>query len=154
MVRFHYPELYNVGMESQICKTCGSDKPVSAFERTASGWRRECKDCRRSYYSKLYADDPDRRLQIKKSNRQRVVENLQKLWRYLESHPCVDCGESDPVVLEFDHVRGEKVKSVSVLAAKNNWECVESEIAKCEVRCANCHRRRTAKSLGWYRGVV
>ena len=28
---------------------------------------------------------------------------------------------------------------------------LKQEIAKCEVVCANCHRRRTAKQFGWYR---
>jgi hypothetical protein len=64
---------------------------------------------------------------------------------YLVGHPCVDCGESDPVVLEFDHVRGTKVAAISSfvrnMASMNR---ILAEIAKCDVRCANCHRRRTA----------
>ena len=49
--------------------------------------------------------------------------NFLFLLDYLSAAPCVDCGERDPVVLDFDHVG--------------------PEIARCEVRCANCHRRRT-----------
>ena len=28
---------------------------------------------------------------------------------------------------------------------------VEEEISKCEVRCANCHRKKTAKTFSWWR---
>lgn len=75
------------------------------------------------------------------------------LLSYLAANPCVDCGESDPVVLEFDHVAGKKRCAVSRLAA--NMGCsratLEAEMRKCVVRCANCHRRKTAKERGWYR---
>ena len=65
---------------------------------------------------------------------------------YLASHPCVDCGEADIVVLEFDHVIGEKHKAISVLVQNAaSTRRIAQEIAKCEVRCANCHRRRTAQ---------
>lgn len=63
---------------------------------------------------------------------------------HLRIHPCVDCGEDDPVVLEFDHVRGEKLFEIS--RADNNCVSIATlrrEIVKCEVRCANCHRRKT-----------
>lgn len=57
---------------------------------------------------------------------------------------CVDCGESDIVVLEFDHV-GNKRANVSELAwSMASLSRLEAEIACCEVRCCNCHRRRTA----------
>jgi hypothetical protein len=29
------------------------------------------------------------------------------------------------------------------------WTTVENELAKCQVRCANCHRRRTAVQFDW-----
>lgn len=71
-------------------------------------------------------------------------ERRQYVRDYLESHPCVDCGETDPIVLEFDHVRGDKSANVSRIANNTcSVERLQAEIDKCEVRCANCHRRAT-----------
>lgn len=58
---------------------------------------------------------------------------------------CVDCGyRGHPAALEFDHVRGTKRFNISqnILKARND---LEAEIAKCEVRCSNCHRIRTCE---------
>jgi hypothetical protein len=62
-----------------------------------------------------------------------------------KNRPCADCGRSyPPYVMDFDHVRGEKVANVSVLVAGGaSRRRVLAEIAKCEVVCANCHRERT-----------
>jgi hypothetical protein len=60
----------------------------------------------------------------------------------LAEHPCVDCGETDPVVLEFDHVRGKKKFNISGNAYAKSDQELEKEIAKCEVRCRNCHVKR------------
>jgi hypothetical protein len=71
---------------------------------------------------------------------------------YLEEHPCVDCGEKDPVVLDFDHVRGEKRMSVTrMISLQYSSKTLFDEIAKCDVRCSNCHRRKTAKAQNWSR---
>jgi hypothetical protein len=70
---------------------------------------------------------------------------------HLRQHPCVDCGEADPVVLEFDHL-DEKTASISVLLSQTaTRKALEAEIARCEVVCTNCHRRRTARRAGWRR---
>ena len=64
---------------------------------------------------------------------------------YLKRNPCIDCGESDIVVLEFDH-RDRALKSILVSEAVRQgwkWERIEDEIKKCDVVCSNCHRRRT-----------
>lgn len=71
---------------------------------------------------------------------------------HLDGRSCVDCGENDPVVLEFDHRDGvEKEDAVARLIVSCRWAEVAAEIAKCDVRCANCHRRRTAAQFGWAR---
>lgn len=90
----------------------------------------------------------ERKQAIVERNELRRQENMRRIYEYLLAHPCVDCGETDPIVLEFDHVRGEKKDGVVNLACYG-WKTVEIEIAKCDVRCANCHKRKTRKQLGW-----
>ena len=61
---------------------------------------------------------------------------------------CIDCGESDPIVLDFDHQLDKKF-CISRYRG-HGIKALEGEIAKCVVRCSNCHRRKTAKDFGWY----
>jgi hypothetical protein len=72
---------------------------------------------------------------------------------YFRSHPCVDCGELDPVVLEFDHL-GEKSFNIGQALPYRRWQSILDEIEKCVVVCANCHRRRTAKRRGSLRAAL
>lgn len=72
-------------------------------------------------------------------------EIRKKLTSYLLEHPCEVCGEPDPIVLDFDHIDPiTKYKSIArLISGHPSWEKVMSEIAKCRVICANCHRRHT-----------
>jgi hypothetical protein len=80
-------------------------------------------------------------------------ERVAYLVEYLRAHPCVDCGEGDPLVLEFDHLR-DKAFNISEGLVDRGWQAVLAEIAKCEVVCANCHRRRTAQRGGFMRAIA
>lgn len=75
-----------------------------------------------------------------------------RIYEYLIEHPCVDCEETNPVVLQFDHIDPEdKLDHVSRLASAGVSEQVLlEEIDKCEVRCANCHAVKTARAQRWY----
>jgi hypothetical protein len=78
------------------------------------------------------------------SNRKIKQKSREFINDYLKANPCVDCGESDPIVLEFDHVFGDKKYNVAdLLKGYYAIETIKLEIKKCEVRCANCHRRVT-----------
>ena len=92
----------------------------------------------RRHYEKNRAAMIERSAIHKKSHRE-TVRNY--VLAYLKDHPCVDCGETDPIVLEFDHLR-DKVFNISE-ASKYGFDRIKEEIDKCEVRCANCHRRKT-----------
>lgn len=77
-------------------------------------------------------------------------KNRTKIYNYLLVNPCADCGEKDPIVLEFDHL-DPKNKNYNISNMMSySWEKIEKEIEKCQVVCANCHRRRTASTYNWY----
>lgn len=89
-----------------------------------------------------------------KRHREKIRESLRV---FLSGKACVDCGEEDPVVLEFDHIDpNKKFKTINkMMSGHYSWKSLEKEIVKCDVRCANCHRRRTylqQKSCG--RGML
>jgi hypothetical protein len=67
---------------------------------------------------------------------------------YLKANPCVDCGEADPVILEFDHVRDKDFNISDATRKGVSINKLRDEIAKCEVRCANCHRKKTYERRG------
>jgi hypothetical protein len=64
------------------------------------------------------------------------------------STPCLDCRQTFPAcVMDFDHVRGSKLADIShILSHISNYsrQILLTELSKCELVCANCHRIRTA----------
>jgi hypothetical protein len=139
------------------CGRCGEQKWPDAF-----AWRRKAKG-QRDNYCRPYRAEYKRRHYL--ANRRRYIEQARRrklavgakrldyLVAFLRDHPCIDCGATDIVVLEFDHLRDKKF-NVGQGIWDRNWESVLDEMAKCEVVCANCHRRRTARRGGFARAVV
>ena len=128
----------------KICTKCLKELPFTSFyknSRSRNGYAHYCKCCASE--------------QVKKSRN--LQEHLQKVYArrdrcrayvldYLSTHPCVDCGESNPVVLEFDHISGIKVESISkMVSISYSLDNIQAEINKCQVRCANCHRIVTSQ---------
>lgn len=137
------------------CNHCGEFKSDEEFS-----WRYKslgikaptCKACKalidHNYYESR-SDSHKQKVIEQKSARRDAARNY--LWDYLSTHPCVDCGEADPLLLEFDHVRGQKKTTVSQMVGQGfSLESIQQEIAKCEVRCVSCHRRKTYKDQGWF----
>ena len=132
---------------------CHEWKPEAefAFRSIKTGKRQShCRKCHAAYRREHYLRTKPTYIQNERVRmRERRRQNRILLYEYLLGHPCVDCGELDPVVLDFDH-RDPTVKrdEVSKLAARQAWSTVLQEIAQCVVRCASCHRKRTASSTG------
>lgn len=135
------------------CNKCGQIKPLEEFQKRSinpDGYTYMCKVCKRAYDNAHYKANPNRRIYIRANSDKRIAEVQEWLRAYFASHPCVDCGETDIVVLEFDH-QSDKEHNIAHLMKRGNVESVKKEIAKCEVRCCNCHRRKTARTLGSWR---
>lgn len=142
------------------CTKCLETKPFSEFcarRDASSGYTSHCKPCRRATANRKWAtytdaEKAERRATWQPGTDARIAENQAYVKAYLETHPCVDCGESDWVVLEFDHVRGEKRRNLSYMITRGfSMRNLLDEIAKCEVRCANCHKRVTHQRAGTWR---
>lgn len=106
-----------------------------------------CKKCSRNYIREHYQKNLDYYIQKARKRNLKIKRTGESyIAKYLKSHPCVDCGESDILVLEFDHRKNiEKETEISSSLKKfNSLVKLKQEIAKCDVRCANCHRKKTA----------
>jgi hypothetical protein len=139
---------------TRVCCTCRQAKSVGEFalKNKQRGTRStKCRACQAAYSRDHYQRNRATYIKRAAARRKRDRETCrQQLFDYLLAHPCVDCGETDPIVLEFDHRdRSLKRGSISRLIGQFTWAVVELEIASCDVRCANCHRQRTAQQFGW-----
>lgn len=146
--------------EPRTCRKCGLEKPLEDFAIYRVGKRRgrkyTCLQCyreqERQRWRRLYGSSERTRYMHAERREARQDALRDWLYAYLMEHPCVDCGERDPVVLEFDHV--DPAPKTAAISDLLNWvrplEVIQGEVTKCEVRCANCHRRRTAEEQRWW----
>ena len=139
-------------MAEKTCTKCHHAKPLSAFSksaRRADGLQVHCKECQHTYYKGYY---PTNKHRFREAQIRYETAAQRMILAHLLEHPCVDCRENDPIVLDFDHVRGQKRLPISAMLLRGfALKAIEDEIKKCDVRCANCHRRRTASQLGFWK---
>jgi hypothetical protein len=143
---------------ARTCCTCGLVKPVSEFalKNKERGTRStKCRSCQAAYSREHYRRNRPAYLERTATQRRFNREECrQQVYNYLMEHPCADCGEGDPIVLEFDHRDPSKKRaSISRLINHVTWAALQREIARCDVRCANCHRVRTAEQFNWSRWI-
>lgn len=128
----------------KVCASCKESRPLTAFTRNASkkdGLNHSCKVCHRQYTRNHYEKRKGYYVTKAKRHNDQVAEEV----RLVKSRPCADCKGSYPYyVMDFDHVRGEKLFDISSKAQKGiSRRVLLEEIQKCDVVCANCHRART-----------
>lgn len=131
-----------------ICTKCNADKPTSEFHKQREGHFPWCKSCRKEYdrkYQRKRWESGKKKAEIAA----RQQRNREYIWKHLSESPCVDCGEDDIVVLQFDHLRDKKYNVSEMVAQVASLDLIQEEIDKCEVVCTNCHLRRTAKQQAW-----
>jgi len=92
---------------TRVCARCHAEKPIEAFpiKDKVRGTRRSyCLPCCREYGKEHY--QRNKAAYLGRTRARHAIDrqgNRNFIYEYLRSHPCVDCGIGDPVVLEFDH---------------------------------------------------
>ena len=142
----------------KVCTKCKIEKNEDEFrfrdkkKGTRQCW---CKVCFSIYEREKWKSSIDRRDGNKNKLYERRKRNRQFIWDYLKNSSCEECGESDTVVLTFNHLDRES-KRFQLSDCSNltfSLKTIEEEIKKCNILCANCHMRHTAIQLGWYKSI-
>jgi hypothetical protein len=142
-------------MVTRYCVKCETEKYEQEFNWKIIGKRRrtDCKSCQAKYHKIYWSEHKEQHI---KSIRNRDKKNRKLteefIVEYLKLNSCVDCGNENILVLEFDHVKGEKRGSIANLIKRRlSWKTVRKEIEeKCVVRCSNCHLiRHTYEQQRW-----
>ncbi len=139
------------------CSKCNISKTESEFNfrnKKLNKLQSSCKVCSRNAIKKHYEKNKKYYLEKARKRNQTQRTSIKKfLYEYLNDKMCIDCGEKNPVVLEFDH-RDDKLMAISTIIKKNYpISTVKKELLKCDIRCANCHRKKTAKDFNWYKHI-
>ena len=124
------------------CSACGKAKSLSQFTPKThangkEGWEGQCKPC--------YANKQKRSHAIRNNGARKLV------FEYLKKHPCIDCGESNVLALEFDHTHSKKFDIGTALNNNATIESLKKEMKKCVVRCSTCHRIKTHLEINSWR---
>lgn len=145
------------------CTNCGIAKGFDEFyyqSRAKNQLHAQCKECykahRKTYSAEHYKKYGDAYRARAKIRRMKIRRELQvNLINYLSNKSCAQCKEADIRVLEFDHIN-PKEKQFNIARAISDglkWEVIEDEISRCQVLCANCHKKRTASQYNWFKSI-
>lgn len=140
----------------KTCSKCGLTKPLTEYHsisKANKSLRASCKDCGNSKSREYYSENREDLVKqgISNNKRNRLLK-IERMYAFLLEHPCVECGETDPILLDFDHIDPTtKTSGVSELLIRNvGWERIQAEIDKCRILCVKCHRYHTARQKNWY----
>jgi len=120
-----------------------------ASSRTFDGKTRNCRLCRAAKLARrprAQATERMRRWRAANVNRNRLTwrENRRhkKEWLDAQKLKCLRCLETHISCLEFHHREpGQKDFLLSTAVSHCSLKRIQAEVAKCDVLCANCHRK-------------
>lgn len=142
---------------NRVCRTCEKELEPASFSvknKNTGLLNTRCKKCVAENSKSWYSENKEAHIKNVKQNKIVYAQQIRSfIWGYLKDNPCVDCGEADPIVLELDH-RQEKNFNLADAIDHYGLKRVAKEVSLCDVRCANCHRRKTAKQFGWLKWSI
>jgi hypothetical protein len=127
----------------KTCTRCGKSKPLDQFPpiRRSEPEKLQfwCRACFAEANTRNYWNNHEReKARVLLQTTRKREENRRRAIEYLAAHPCVDCGEKDIVVLQFDHLRDKKFNISTMIANGSSWERsrLRSRSASCAAQTA------------------
>jgi len=141
-------------MTTKHCSACQESRPLADFNirrASADGLQNICRSCNRAKARRYYAEHREAHIRVIMARKAQIRRaTFEAVAEYLHGNPCIDCGESDPRGLDFDHRPGVAKRAEVMKLVQDGYSIarVMDEIAKCDVRCRNCHAKVTYERMG------
>ncbi len=107
-----------------------------------------CRECSKIRSKIYYKENKEEHKSVTSRNRSILINNNVRIVRLIkENCQCANCGEKEVVCLDFHHTK-DKRKEIGV-GLHSGWSLnsIITEMKKCVVFCANCHRKYHAGKL-------
>lgn len=134
-------------METKVCYKCKKELPVSSFKKHRSrkdGLQSDCIQCQKEYRQWHYKENKEKyiaRAKLRKIRQRKLLREY--IDGYKSERGCSRCDESHIACLDFHHIiPSDKNHAVSqMICLDRSLDDVKLEMSRCEVLCANCHRK-------------
>lgn len=136
----------NTGEKKKPNRSPESKERRKDYDRNKSAEKYAANPSYQKDYNKKRRQDPEFRAKQKaymfeysKNRRARILEWLNKI---KETQGCENCGFNHPAALDFHHIDPSKKKEcvATMVSSCLPNETILTEINKCILLCANCHR--------------
>ena len=143
-------------MSDIVCCSCKKAKVETEFSfkyKDRKVRTTKCRSCTNKYSKRHYEENKKVYIErAKKYNKIYIKQKKEFIMELKMSNPCLGCGETNPTVLEFDHIHPENKKGniASMVRGGYSVKTILKVALKCHILCANCHRKKTAKDLNYF----
>ena len=139
---------------------CKEEKKLEEFNKSKikpDGFNSICRVCSNDRSKLYYSENTDKhKREVSERTRKVVAKHRKRYYNILKNSSCTDCGTTGVMILEFDHNDDvDKLGTIGAMVHSGcSWKKIEVEMSKCEIKCANCHRERTARQFSWYKDLL
>ena len=137
---------------TKYCGKCQQTKPTSEFAKQTKrkdGLQTMCRACKKTYDKGEYQRN---KAYYAGKNKLTILRNQLYVYEHLEKSSCELCGDTNPMVLTYDHLR-DKVMEISEMCRQSfSIKTLQAEMDKCRILCYNCHMIHTHQennSIKW-----
>ena len=145
----------------KVCTKCNENLPISCYNIKKTNkdgtpqLQSMCINCNKLYQKEHYIKNKQNYSLKARNWDKEYKKKVYSLLIEMSKDGCIECGEKHFACLQYNHIEPEtKTDSISnMIRNTKGIDLILEEIKKCEILCANCHAKKTAKQFGWYNSL-